>query len=114
MTLKENDTTCDYSNVPEVTYCIDVSCDLRVKLYLKIQCPYPNDSEMEGTRSSLVSPWLLASCLILLKDQKNKMRSWRNSIAYPPETYPTYWYNMIPVALELRYIQDIEQWDDIP
>ena len=56
MTLKENDTTCDYSNVPEVTYCIDVSCDLRVKLYLKIQCPYPNGSEMEGTRSSLVSP----------------------------------------------------------
>ena len=43
------------NNVPEVTYCIDASCDSRVTLYIKIQCPYPNSSDREGTRSSLVS-----------------------------------------------------------
>ena len=25
-----------------------------------------------------------------MKDHKNEVCSWRNSIAYPPETYPTY------------------------
>ena len=92
------------SNVPEVTYCIDVSSDLRVKLYHKnIPVPLP-EWFRQGRNTFLTSKSMIVNFVSYLNErskERNALLEEINSLAH--QKHPTYSYNMILFALELRY-----------
>ena len=111
------------SNVPEVTYCIDVSSDLRVKLYhknniLNIPVPLP-EWFRQGRNTFLTSKSMIVNFVSYLNErskERNALLEEINCLAH--QKHPTYSYNMILFALELRYIyigagiKDVAQGDD--
>ena len=92
------------SNVPVVTHCIDVSADLRVKLYLKnVPVPLP-EWFRQGRNTFLTSKSMIVNFVSYLNersDEQNKILDEVNRLKHHKQ--PTYSYDMILFALELRY-----------
>ena len=91
-------------NIPEVTHCIDVSTDLRVKLYLKnVPVPLP-EWFRQGRNTLLTSKGMIVNFISYLNErseEQNKILDEVNRLKYYER--PVYSYDMILFALELRY-----------
>lgn len=91
-------------NVPEVTHCIDVANDLRVKLYHQnVPVPLP-EWFRRGRNTFLTSKSMIVNFISYLNErskQQHAILDEVNRLKYQKQ--PTYSYNMILFALELRY-----------
>ena len=87
-----------------MTHCIDVSADLRVKLYLKnVPVPLP-EWFRQGRNTFLTSKSMIVNFVSYLNersDEQNKILDEVNRLKHHKQ--PTYSYDMILFALELRY-----------
>ena len=91
-------------NVPQVTHCIDVSDDLRVKLFHKnIPVPLPKWFS-QGRNTFLTSKSMIINFISYLNEISIEQHAILDELCIiKHQKEPIYSYNMILFALELRY-----------
>ena len=92
------------SNVPEVTYSIKISVDLRVQLFFK-NAPIPLPPWFwKGRNTHLTSKTMLVNFMSYMKEKSDNHQDILEEInRLKFQKTPCYSYNLILYALELRY-----------